>query len=154
MAGPGEGGPPQAGAGAGAGTYETVYTNPKAGMEGVDPEHLKRVVLEASVGSEYFKREQEKAEAAQRRADQLLKQAQKLGRQELEGLTKAADAYVAELEAHRDLEHLWLHVDMDAFYAAVECLKRPELKEVPFAVGGIGMISTVPPLHPRAPRRH
>ena len=146
MAGPGGGGPssgdrgpPQAG---GAGTYETVYTNPKAGMEGVDPEHLKRVVLEASVGSEYFKREQEKAEAAQRRADQLLKQAQKLGRQELEGLTKAADAYVAELEAHRDLEHHWLHVDMDAFYAAVECLKRPELKEVPFAVGGIGMIST------------
>ena len=76
MAGPGEGGAPQAGPG--AGTYETVYTNPKAGMEGVDPEHLKRVVLEASVGSEYFKREQEKAEAAQRRADQLLKQAQKL----------------------------------------------------------------------------
>ena len=29
-----------------------------------------------------------------------------------------------------------LHCDLNAFYASVECLYRPELKEVPMAVGG------------------
>lgn len=34
-----------------------------------------------------------------------------------------------------------MHVDCDAFYAAVEQLERPELKELPFAVGG-GVLTT------------
>ena len=34
-----------------------------------------------------------------------------------------------------------MHIDCDAFYAAVEELDRPELKNVPFAVGG-GVITT------------
>ena len=34
-----------------------------------------------------------------------------------------------------------VHVDCDAFYAAVEQLDRPELKEVPFAVGA-GVLTT------------
>ena len=33
-------------------------------------------------------------------------------------------------------------VDFDMFYAAVEIRDRPELKDKPVAVGGIGMIST------------
>lgn len=47
-----------------------------------------------------------------------------------------------ELEASRDLSKIWLHVDMDAFYAAVETLCNPSLKGKPMAVGSMSMIST------------
>lgn len=47
-----------------------------------------------------------------------------------------------ELEATRDLSRVWIHVDMDAFYAAVETLSDPSLKGKPMAVGGMSMIST------------
>ena len=57
-AGAGGAGPPRGGAGGGAGAYDTVYTNAKAGMEGVDRERVRQVVLEASRGSAHFAREQ------------------------------------------------------------------------------------------------
>ena len=34
------------------------------------------------------------------------------------------------------MDHTILHCDLNGFYAAVECLHRPELKDVPMAVGG------------------
>lgn len=53
-----------------------------------------------------------------------------------------ADRKIAELEATRDLSRIWLHVDMDAFYAAVETLADPSLKGKPMAVGSMSMLST------------
>lgn len=53
-----------------------------------------------------------------------------------------ADKRILELEATRDLSKIWLHVDMDAFYAAVETLCNPSLKGKPMAVGSMSMIST------------
>ncbi|KAI3698734.1 hypothetical protein L2E82_42517 [Cichorium intybus] len=55
---------------------------------------------------------------------------------------KVANKRIAELEATRDLSRIWLHVDMDAFYAAVETLSNPSLKGKPMAVGSMSMIST------------
>ena len=49
---------------------------------------------------------------------------------------------IAEMEAARDLSCTWLHVDMDAFYAAVEIRDNPDYASIPMAVGGIGMITT------------
>ena len=47
---------------------------------------------------------------------------------------------VYELEMSRDLSRLIVHVDMDAFYAAVEMRDCPELKDKPMAVGSMSML--------------
>lgn len=54
---------------------------------------------------------------------------------------RRADEYIAELELSRDLSQTVVHVDCDAFYAAVEELDHPELKHVPMAVGK-GVLTT------------
>lgn len=54
---------------------------------------------------------------------------------------RRADEYIAELELSRDLSQIVVHIDCDAFYAAVEELDRPELKDVPMAVGK-GVLTT------------
>ena len=54
---------------------------------------------------------------------------------------RRADEYIAEQELSRDLSQTIVHIDCDAFYAAVEELDRPELKDVPMAVGK-GVLTT------------
>ena len=51
-------------------------------------------------------------------------------------------ARVAKLEVARDLSRVWFHIDMDAFYASCEVRADEKLRDVPFAVGGLGMITT------------
>lgn len=46
----------------------------------------------------------------------------------------------SELERSRDLTRVIVHVDMDAFYAAVEMRDCPELKDKPMAVGSMSML--------------
>ena len=50
------------------------------------------------------------------------------------------DGVLARLESARDLTRDIVHVDMDAFYAAVEMRDNPALKDVPMAVGGSAML--------------
>lgn len=54
---------------------------------------------------------------------------------------------VAELEERRDLTRVIVHVDMDAFYAAVETRDCPELKDKPMAVGCMSMLVSFNPKH-------
>lgn len=54
---------------------------------------------------------------------------------------RKVDEYIVEAEATRDLSQTIIHIDCDAFYASVEELDRPELKEIPMAVGK-GVLTT------------
>lgn len=46
-----------------------------------------------------------------------------------------------ELENRRDLSRTIVHIDMDAFYAAVEMRDSPKLRSVPIAVGSSSMLA-------------
>src|SRR5690606_15874268 len=73
--------------------------------------------------------------------EQILARKRDLDQQDLSRDLRNADRLITELDATRDLTQYIVHVDCDAFYAAVEQLERPELKVVPFAVGG-GVLTT------------
>lgn len=64
-----------------------------------------------------------------------------LEKQDLTRELRNADRLISELDLTRDLTQHIVHVDCDAFYASVELLDRPELKDLPFAVGG-GVLTT------------
>lgn len=123
-------------------SYNTVYTNAKAGMDGVDKEKVQRVLYEMSKGSKYFENEERKEAEIKQKIEYMRSRCEKLTEAEISNYQKVADKRIAEHEAMRDLSRIWLHVDMDAFYAAVETLSNPSLKGKPMAVGSMSMIST------------
>eukprot|EP01018_Ginkgo_biloba_P014400 Gb_14612 [translate_table: standard] len=123
-------------------SYHTVFTNAKAGMDGVDKEKVQKIVYAMSKGSKYFENEKRKEAYIQQRIESLHCQAALLTTSDIENFEKVADRRVLELEAARDLSRIWVHVDMDAFYAAVETLENPSLAGKPMAVGSMSMICT------------
>eukprot|EP00236_Picocystis_salinarum_P004831 CAMPEP_0113932516 /NCGR_PEP_ID=MMETSP1159-20121227/7156_1 /TAXON_ID=88271 /ORGANISM="Picocystis salinarum" /LENGTH=552 /DNA_ID=CAMNT_0000933633 /DNA_START=100 /DNA_END=1758 /DNA_ORIENTATION=- /assembly_acc=CAM_ASM_000767 len=122
--------------------YDTVFTNAKAGMDQVDPDHVKRVVYELSKGSPHFVNEQRKMEANNERIQKMVLAKEQLREGERSRLRKVAESILGDLELTRDLSRTWMHVDMDCFFFAVEALKDPSLHNRPVAVGGKSMIST------------
>lgn len=50
------------------------------------------------------------------------------------------DGLIEQLEVSRDLTRDIVHIDMDAFYAAVEMRDNPSLRGVPMAVGSNSML--------------
>ncbi|XP_022953079.1 DNA polymerase kappa isoform X2 [Cucurbita moschata] len=123
-------------------SYNTVYTNAKAGMEGVDKEKVQRIVYEMSKGSKYFENEERKEAIIREKIEKMRARCMQLTATDLSQYQKVADKRILELEGTRDLSRIWLHVDMDAFYAAVETLSNPLLEGKPMAVGSMSMIST------------
>jgi DNA polymerase kappa len=73
--------------------------------------------------------------------ERILSRKRQLERIDLASDLRRADDYIAELELSRDLSQIIVHIDCDAFYAAVEELDRPELRDVPMAVGK-GVLTT------------
>ncbi|XP_024968527.1 DNA polymerase kappa isoform X3 [Cynara cardunculus var. scolymus] len=112
------------------------------GMDGVDKEKVQRVVYEMSKGSKYFENEERKEAYMKQKIENMRAQCAKLKATDISHYQRVADKRIVELEATRDLSRIWLHVDMDAFYAAVETLSNPSLKGRPMAVGSMSMIST------------
>lgn len=102
---------------------------------------VSEIIYNASKGSKFFNREEARDKALTKKIDQILRRKLSLEAQDLSRDLRNADRAIVELDASRDLSQTIVHVDCDAFYAAVEQLERPELKTLPFAVGS-GVLTT------------
>lgn len=99
------------------------------------------IIYNASKGSKFFNHEEVRDKTLTQKIDRILEKKSQLEKLDLAHDLRKADEYIEELELSRDLSQILVHIDCDAFYAAVEQLDRPELKDVPFAVGK-GVLTT------------
>ena len=113
----------------------------KAGQDTVDQTKVSEVIYNASKGSKFFNNEEVKDKNLTEKINKILAKRRQLEKIDLTSDQRRADDYIAELELSRDMSQVIVHLDCDAFYAAVEELDRPELKDVPFAVGK-GVLTT------------
>ncbi len=112
----------------------------KAGMEGLDKDKINEIILEASKGSKYYQNELRKDQEINRKVTHMLDSLGKVTPAQKEAAAKAVDKKLQEMEMSRDLSRIIVHVDMDAFYAAVEMRDDPSLKDRPMAVGSNSML--------------
>uniref|UniRef100_A0A3B4GRW3 DNA polymerase kappa n=1 Tax=Pundamilia nyererei TaxID=303518 RepID=A0A3B4GRW3_9CICH len=110
----------------------------KAGMEGLDRDKINKIIMETSKGSKFYENELKRDQQVNQRITKMMLQKARITEQQL----NKAQAQVRSLEKSRDLSRVIVHVDMDAFYAAVEMRDCPELKDKPMAVGSMSMLST------------
>ncbi|KZF24202.1 DNA-directed polymeras-like protein kappa [Xylona heveae TC161] len=113
----------------------------KAGQDSVDQQKVSEIIYNASKGSKFFNNEEVKDKQLSLKIDRILERKKQLEKLDLTSDLRRADEYIAELELNRDLSQIVVHIDCDAFYAAVEELDQPELKHVPMAVGK-GVLTT------------
>uniref|UniRef100_A0A8C6FNZ3 DNA polymerase kappa n=1 Tax=Moschus moschiferus TaxID=68415 RepID=A0A8C6FNZ3_MOSMO len=114
----------------------------KAGMEGLDKEKINKIIMEATKGSRFYGNELKKEKQVNQRIENMMQQKAQITSQQLRKAQLQVDRFAMELEQSRDLNSTIVHIDMDAFYAAVEMRDNPELKDKPIAVGSMSMLST------------
>ncbi|XP_078483158.1 DNA polymerase kappa-like isoform X1 [Ciona intestinalis] len=114
----------------------------KAGMQGLDKEKINKIIMDNTVGSRFYKNEQKREQQVNSRIQKMKEKLNSFTSNQIMTAKQHADEILLEVENQRDLSRTIIHIDMDAFYAAVEERDRPELKQKPMAVGGMDMLST------------
>ena len=112
----------------------------KAGMEGLDKSKINQIIVEASKGSKYYKKELERDRVLSQRIKKMTKQLRQFTKSEIHKAEQESDIQLEHLETRRDMSRVIVHIDMDAFFAAVEIRDNPALKDVPMAVGSTSML--------------
>uniref|UniRef100_A0A5S6QRN4 DNA polymerase kappa n=1 Tax=Trichuris muris TaxID=70415 RepID=A0A5S6QRN4_TRIMR len=118
------------------------FNNCKAGMQGLDRETIGAKINEWSKGTRFYDHQMKRRERIDRRVKNMRTQLGLFTEQQLKTSEEKMDKYAANLESTRDLSRTFFHVDMDAFFAAVEMRDDPKLRNVPMAVGSSSMLST------------
>ncbi|KAM6964847.1 DNA polymerase kappa [Aplochiton taeniatus] len=114
----------------------------KAGMEGLDRDKINKIIMESSKGSRFYENELKKEQQVNQRIEKMMLQKAQITEQQLRKAQAQVERVTSSLEKGRDLSRMIVHVDMDAFYAAVEMKDSPDLKDKPMAVGSMSMLST------------
>ena len=114
----------------------------KAGMEGLDKERINKIIHEVSKGSKFYENERRKEQKTKERIKAMKSELDKYTKHDRSKALVEADRVLNKLKEQNDLSRTIVHIDMDAFYAAVEMRDDPKLRDVPMAVGGNSMLST------------
>ena len=122
----------------------SVYTGEKGGMKGIDHEKIEKIIYETTKNSRIFKKKEEDLNYLKQEVALLEKKLENFHKNDIlyNQVKKLADSRIEFLKEQRRYDKIWLHLDMDMFFAAVEIRDNPSLKDIPMAVGSMSMIST------------
>jgi DNA polymerase kappa len=126
-----------------AATFLGGYTG-KSGVPvtELDRQQIDELIREASKGSKFYQYQQRREVRITSKVELLRQKKASFDAAAIRKAKSDVKKLLEEVEMKRDLTRTFLHIDMDAFFAAVEILKRPELESQPVAVGGESMLST------------
>ena len=114
----------------------------KAGMHGLDTKRINAIIDEASKGSKFYEAKAKNQKRIDTQVDNLINQAKALLPDNIHIAKEEADQLLHIEKINTLADRVIVHVDMDAFYAAVHERDDPTLKTKPMAVGSMGMLST------------
>lgn len=117
------------------------FSDNKAGMVGLDKERIQKII-EENTSPDFEGHSKKQSERIKARIAHNTERIRSFTHQQLAKANAEMDDLMDSLEEGRDLSHIAVHVDMDAFYAAVEMRDNPSLRIIPMAVGSNSMLST------------
>ncbi|KAL4442278.1 hypothetical protein ABPG74_005619 [Tetrahymena malaccensis] len=126
------------------GEVQYLFVGNKAGLDNVDKDKINKIINETTQSSEFYKRQQMKREQYDERIKEM-KQIIEQTKQDhikLLKIKKECEEKLDQIKQLTQFDRVWVHFDMDMFYVACELKDRPQLKDLPVAVGGMSMIST------------
>ena len=121
-----------------------VYTGEKGGMKGINHEKIEKIIYETTKNSRIFKKNEEDLAYLKQEILSLEKKLENFHKNEIlyNQVAQLAKSRIEFLKEQRRFDKIWMHLDMDMFFAAVEIKDNPSLANVPMAVGSMAMIST------------
>ena len=121
-----------------------VYTGEKGGMKGINHEKIEKIIYETTKNSRIFKKNEEDLASIKQEILSLEKKLENFHKNEIlyNQVAQLAKSRIEFLKEQRRFDKIWMHLDMDMFFAAVEIRDDPSLANVPMAVGSMAMIST------------
>uniref|UniRef100_A0A914HAZ4 DNA polymerase kappa n=1 Tax=Globodera rostochiensis TaxID=31243 RepID=A0A914HAZ4_GLORO len=117
------------------------FVGNKAGMSFVDKERVERIIAE-NTSPNFESYEKKRASRIEQRLRQNRQKLDSLTEQQIIQTRHELDKVIEEMEKCRRLDSIKVHIDMDAFFAAVECRDNAQLRAIPMAVGSNAMLST------------
>ena len=121
-----------------------VYTGEKGGMKGINHEKIEKIIYETTKNSRIFKKNEEDLAYLKQEILSVEKKLENFHKNEIlyNQVAQLAKSRIEFLKEQRRFDKIWMHLDMDMFFAAVEIQDNPSLANIPMAVGGMSMIST------------